>query len=121
MLPENLKPFVAPMLAMARKQFPRNCPGCGWRYENFEQYIQETAPAGTTLNYPFDPTGMISWVRCRCGNTLTLQCEESAAENHRQFVQALALESKAGGRTVESLMSDIRDEVRRIAEEPSNR
>lgn len=117
MLPENLKPFVAPMLAMARKQFPRNCTGCGRRYENFEQYIRETAPAGTTLNYPFDPTGMISWARCPCGNTLTLQCEEPAAENHRQFVSALEDESKAGGRTVESLMADIRGEVRRLAEQ----
>lgn len=115
MLTKTLMPFVAPMLAMARKQFPRNCTGCGRRYENFEQHTRETVPAGTTLNYPFDQTGMIAWVRCRCGNLLTLQCEETAIENHRQFVQALESESKAGGRTVESLMSEIRDEVRRLA------
>ena len=121
MLPKNLTTFVAPMLVMARKQFPRNCPGCGRRYEDFEQYIQETTPAGTTLNYPFDQTGMIAWVRCRCGNQLTLRCEEMAAENHRLFVSALESESKAGGRTVDSLMSEIRDEVRRLAEQKTSR
>lgn len=115
MLPTTLQTFVVPMLDMARKQFPRKCPACGRRFEDFQQYIRETSPAGTTVNYPFDPTGMLSWARCRCGNTLTLRCEEAASEAHRRFVQALADESKAAGRAVESLMSELRDEIRRLA------
>ncbi len=115
MLSENLKPFVAPMLAMARKQFPRECSGCRRRYEDFEQYIRETVPAATTLNYPFDPVGMISWARCACGATISLSCDEMTGEDHRRFTAALDRESKAGGLDREVLMSEIRNEVRRLA------
>jgi hypothetical protein len=114
-LPESLKAFVPPMMAMARKQFPRDCPSCRRRYADFEQYIRETVPGAITMNYPFDPMGMISWVRCGCGNTLTLRCEEMTGDTHRQFLKALENESKASGRALDHLMGEIRDEVRRRA------
>lgn len=115
MLSENLKAFIAPMLVMARKQFPRDCPKCRRRYDDFEQYIRETEPTGVTMNYPFDPMGMISWVRCGCGNVLTLRCEEMTGEDHRRFLQALENEVNAGDLALQGLMSEIRDEVRRLA------
>ena len=115
MVPKNLQEFIEPMLALARSRFPLVCPSCRRRYADFEQFARETTPIATTLDYPFDPLGMISWVRCGCGNTLTLRCEESSGADHRRFAEALKGESKARGRPLEELMSEIRDEVRRRA------
>ncbi|HEX4048094.1 MAG TPA: hypothetical protein VH309_09690 [Elusimicrobiota bacterium] len=115
MLPKALLEFVAPMLAIARKQFPRKCPQCLRQYLDFEQYTRETVPTGTTLDYPFNPMGLISWVRCACGNTLTLRYEAMTDREHVRFVAALKKEWEASGLTQEALMSELRDEVRRRA------
>lgn len=112
MLPETLSVFVGPMAAMARRQFPLTCPGCRRRYDDFAEFIKSTVPVGATLGYPLDSLGMISWVRCSCGSSLTVRCGDAAGEDHRRFVAALNAEARALGRTTESLMADMRDAVR---------
>lgn len=118
MLSKMLEPFVEPLLAMARSQFPRECNNCRRRYENFKQYLRETQPVGepTMLpDFPGDPGGMISWTNCSCGNTLVLECEDMKGSAHRQFIQTLEEFSRSSGRPTRELLIEIRDEVRRRA------
>ena len=67
------------------------------------------------MGYPVDVFGMISWVRCRCGNSLTLRCDDSVGESHRMLAAAINDEARASGRQADDLMAELRDAVRRRA------
>lgn len=112
MLSRRLESFVEPIIAICRSQFPRSCNGCGHRFNDFEQWISETDPVGmpTIDQAQADPFGMISWVNCKCGSTLILKCEDM--EKHGQFMQGLADESVASGRSVSDLLQEVRRAIR---------
>lgn len=120
MLPKRLEPFVGPIVAMCRTQFPRTCHTCNRRFDDFGQWVALTDPIGApTLEEEGeeDVFGMVSWVNCVCGSTLVLECEDMAGPMHRQFMQALAEESALSGRRVRALLEDLRSSVRQQAVE----
>lgn len=118
MLSERLQRFVEPIMAMCRSQFPRTCGTCHHRFQVFGEWVRQTDPLDApTLDDEMmaDPFGMLSWVNCRCGSTLMLECEQMQAVLHHQFLQALNEESALCGRRVRDLLQDLRDEIRQRA------
>ena len=63
-----------------KKQFPRNCPCCGLRYELLRDFCELTTPIGNPVDYdmelgqmtPRNPMGAMALSNCRCGNTMAL-------------------------------------------------
>ena len=68
-----------------------------------------------------NPFGMLSWVNCRCGNTLVLECEDTHSILHQQFLELLNEESLQSGRSIGDLLHELRDETRRRAATDSSR
>lgn len=115
MLPEQLTPFIEPMMAMCRTQFPRTCGACDRRFEDFEQWVRLTDPIGAPSldeQSDADPFGIISWVNCGCGSTLILHCEDMEGPLHQEFMRALDEEAAVSERSVRDLLQDLRQALR---------
>lgn len=118
MLPKSLEAFLAPMLAMAGAQFPRDCGSCRRSYADFAEFVRETKPIGAPtlgIGAALDPIGMVSWTNCACGSTLVLFCSDTEGEMHSLFMLALEAEAQASGRPLIEVALAVRTEVRRRA------
>jgi hypothetical protein len=76
--PLNLSLFSG-LKALADSSFPRNCPSCGKRYENLEDYIRNTDPAPGHFRADMDDDGsyLVECYRnCRCGSTMVEFCQD---------------------------------------------
>lgn len=116
MLPERLEPFLEPIMAMCRSQFPRACGSCKRQFVDFKQFVCMTDPIGALMPMfeepDNDPFGIISWVNCKCGSTLLLHCEDMNGAQHHQFMRVLHEESDANGRSVRDLLLNLRERIR---------
>lgn len=119
LLPERLRPFLDPIMAMCRSQFPKDCGTCHHRFENFRQFVGMTdpqGPMGSMYEQPDDdPFGVISWANCRCGSTLVLECEDMTGPQHGQFMRILREEAAASGRSTSDLLLALRRVIRQRA------
>jgi hypothetical protein len=111
--PEDLGKFVGPIMAACKAQFPRVCSNCKREFPDFKDFIEHTVPVGAPQlpHGEDDPIGLISYVNCKCGSTIILECNDAQA--HKNMVAALSEETRVNGQSVRDLLLQIRAEVRR--------
>jgi hypothetical protein len=115
MLSARLTSFRQGMLRMCRAQFPKVCSTCATTFASFKDFAEALQTVGAPLLDTVEdeePVGMLSFVNCRCGSTLTLQCEEPCGERHRAFNQAVRDEAATTGRTVGEILTELRELLR---------
>lgn len=112
-LPGELEKFIEPIIAMCTAQFPRKCTNCKKEFRDFKHFVADTSPLGAPQCSPEtdDSFGLISYVNCQCGSTVTLRCADP--EVHALFNKALEAEAKKAGRSQKELLLELRAEVRR--------
>ncbi|MBC8318309.1 MAG: hypothetical protein H8E41_10420 [Desulfobulbaceae bacterium] len=119
MLSKTLKSFVEPIVKFCCSQFPKKCNLCGKEYVDFKSFLEQTTPAGSVTNgvkyhsQKGDIFGILSWVSCKCGATMTISCTDSEKEMHRMFKEAILNEAKEQNTTPKNVLNEIRQEIRK--------
>ena len=113
MLSESIETLIDPIITVCRAQFPQKCGNCGREYPDFHDFEANARPFGSLLpTYRHDDLfGTISYVKCLCGNTITLKCLDAAA--HGRLAEAILREAMICGRPVKAILMELRSEVRR--------
>jgi hypothetical protein len=111
-LPESFKPFIDPIIKLCVSQFPRCCPNCGEKFKDFRDFISKSRPIGDLQYLPDekDEFGLLTYVNCICGSTITLSCSD--AKIHSKFSKILEEEIKKTGTSKKELLLALRSAVR---------
>ena len=104
-------------------RFPKICPNCQRRYASLQEYVQATQPIGETLSYdgelgdwnPAKPLGTVALANCPCGNTLSLTSHGMPVPQLMQLLEWARIETKRQGITLQVLLGQARNEIRRQA------
>lgn len=109
--------------------FPRSCPNCQRQFQTLREYLSVTTRTGYAHSYdaevgdwkPEDPIGTIMCANCPCGSTLALTTEQMV------FTQSLALldwirqETQRRGISPSELLERLRDKVRQVVLDKSDK
>jgi hypothetical protein len=119
MLSKTSKSFVEPIIKFCSSQFPKKCNLCGKEYVDFKSFLEQTTPVGSVTcgekyhSQNEDIFGILSWVNCKCGSTMTISCTDSEKEMHRIFKEAVLNEAKEQNTTPKNVLNEIRQEIRK--------
>lgn len=113
--------FVDHIIEHCKQQFPRSCPNCGREFGSFAEFVSATSTIGEPQAYDSvedllcdvgHPIGALSYVNCRCGTTLTLQCGDTSSDEYKALVESLTHDVEESGLTVGGVLEVLRQVIR---------
>jgi hypothetical protein len=119
MLSGKIKSFIKPIIDFCSLQFPKKCNCCEKEYVDFKSFLEQTITVGSITGGEeyqspvYDIFGILSWVNCECGSTMTISCTDSEKEMHQVFKEAVINEAKEQNTTPENVLNEIRQEIRK--------
>ncbi len=105
--------------------FPRSCPNCRRRFATLREYIRVTTPVGPTVSFEAElgdwksvkPVGSLALVHCPCGSTMGLSTKNLALSRRLELLEWIRVETRRLGVSPTELLEQIRDKVRRRAQD----
>lgn len=105
---EILREFIS-------KQFPKECRGCGRRYDSLAEYLRKTIHIGTQVTYdakvgdwqPDEPIGAVTLANCSCGSTLGINSSEVDIATMRRLINWAKKETGIRDIKISDLLEDL--------------
>ncbi len=113
--------FLDHIIEYCEQQFPRSCANCGLEFGSFTDFISATSPIGEPQAYDAvgdllhevgHLVGTLSFVNCRCGSTLTVECGDTTSDEYVALLDALAHDVEKTGLTVNGVLEVLRQTIR---------
>lgn len=126
MTSEKLKPFIQQIIDFCSLQFPKKCSCCEKEYVDFKSFLEQTSPIGSitggtkSQSSTHDIFGILSWVNCECGSTMTISCTDSEKKMHQMLKETVINTAKEQNTTPENVLNEIRQEIRKTVVSPAS-
>lgn len=101
------------------RQFPKECPCCGKRYDSFAEFIRSTTYVGKPMSYdaeqkdwqPDQPIGTFGMANCSCGSTLAITSRGMNLITLWRLMNWVRNERKKRGITTSDLLAHLRSTI----------
>ena len=117
MISKKLQNFIDPIIHHCESQFPKKCPCCQKVFLTFKEFVSSTktigvAPTDCGIPENENPFGILSFVNCVCGSTITIRCEDKTGEMHKLFTEAVTSEAKEFNLPEATVLEELRSLIR---------